>query len=89
MINIIERAKKKMRKRTLKNQDLYDLLSVYPNFKRGIGGELRGGGSLNRPSRRVSAWPDVSGPRMAGCTAMSGETKYDRAAAEAGGQPIG
>ena len=90
MVNIIERAKKQMRTRSLKNQDLYDLLRVYPTFIRGTGGEMNSGGTnLERPARRISAWPAVSGPRLAGCTGMSGETEHDRAAAEAGGQPPG
>ena len=90
MVNIIERAKKQMRMRALRNQDLYDLLSVYPTFIRGIGGELEGGGASARPpARRISAWPLISGPFMTGCTALSGETEHDRAAANTGGQPTG
>lgn len=90
MVNIIERAKKQMRTKALKKQELYDLLSVYPTFVRGTGGECKSGGaSAKRPARRISAWPAVSGPRMAGCTALSGETEHDRAAAKAGGRSTG
>ena len=90
MVSIIERAKKQMRTRSLKNQDFYDLLGVYPNYIRGTGGKLRReGGSVGRPARRISAWPAVSGPHQAGCTGLSGETEHDRATAKTGGQPTG